>query len=339
MEKIRSPVAINVPDISPTDDSFTALPTGRPLQWVRLSGLPSNTLERSVRGIRLSRYRAAWQAARASSDNAFVVSHLPVMTAAVQRFLGLSGKTPPHLAFAFNFTNLPTGRKFRYYQRMFRHVEQFAVFSRYERELYARVLDIPQERFVPTLWTQEVPLNPPPANRSSDAAPFLCAIGGEGRDFRLLLDACAQLAPLRVVVIVRPHSLDGMAIPANVEVQVNRPLDEVWTLAGQSCGVLVPLRTAETCCGHVTLVGAKLRGIPLLTTRSVATVEYVAGRDSVLQCEPQDATAFARLAMQMVDERDRLSSLARAIMPAERTIHSRRVWADYLTSFVDRHFE
>ena len=336
-EMRSSPKAINVPDISPADDGFTVLATGRPIQWVRLSGLPDSAIEHRLARFKLARYRAAWQATRAVTDNSFVVSHLPMMTAAVQQLFGLTRKSPPHLAFAFNFTNLPTGNKFRYLRSLFQQVDQFAIFSRYERELYASTFDLPPGRFVPTLWTQDVPPASPVEQSGADA-PFLCAIGGEGRDFSLLMDACARLPRLRIVVIARPQSLEGLTVPPNVEVMVNRPLEEVWALAGRSCGVLVPLLRPDTCCGHVTLVGAKLRGIPLLTTASLATAEYVDGRDSVLQCSAGDAQAFAQLAERLVDERTRIGSLARAIMPAERAIHNRRLWADYLTDFVDRHF-
>ena len=191
---------------------------------------------------------------------------------------------------------------------------------------------------MPTLWTQDAPQLARDEENEASADPFLCAIGGEGRDFPMLLDVCRQVSPLRVVIIARPHSLQGLRVPDNVEVLINRPLTEVWSLARRSSGVLVPLLRDDTCCGHVTLVGAKLLGIPLLTTHSAATREYVDNRPSVLQSSPGSARDFAQLAARLVDQRVAFRDLARQAMPAERQIHSRMVWADYLVDFVDRHF-
>lgn len=332
------PRAINVPDLSPPDDNFTRLPTDYPITWTRLSGLPANSLERILPRIRMSRYRAAWQAASACDSSTFLVSHLPMMTAATQQFMSLLRRTAPHLAFAFNFTDLPTGIKFRYLQHNLQKVDQFAVFSEFERGLYSSFFDLPAERFLPTVWTQDVPvLTDVPAADAVDE-PFLCAIGGEGRDFDMLLNAARMFAPIRLLVIARPQSLIGRSIPDNVTVMVNQPLGDVWRWASRSSGVLIPLLREDTCCGHVTLVGAKLLGVPILTTTSPATSEYVEGRASILQCRAGDTAEFAHLATRMIDERIELAAAAQAQMLAEREFHSRGKWGKYLSNFVERHF-
>lgn len=328
------PLAINVPDLSPPDDDFTHLDIGQPLTWCRLSGLPSNALERLVPRIRVSRYRAAWQAGMACKPGALVISHLPMMTAAVQQVMSLARKSSPHLGFAFNFTDLPTGPKFNYMRSNFRQVDQFAVFSRHEQDLYANYFDLPRERFVPTLWTQDVPPLADVPAAQGHMEPFLCAIGGEGRDFALLLEAARRFAPVQLLVIARPTSLAGLSIPDNVKVLINQPLGVVWRWASRSCGVLMPLQRADTCCGHVTMVSAKLLGIPIATTITPATAEYVAGRQAILQCEAGDAAAFAHLSAKLIDERDRFAELAQDSAPTEQAFHNRRIWADYLRQFV-----
>ncbi len=80
--------------------------------------------------------------------------------------------------------------------------------------------------------------------------------------------------------------------------------------------MLVPLKTRETCCGHITLVSTKLLGLPMITTRAYATREYVEGREAVLECEPGDVTAFTALAQRLVDERDVLRAVAQKGRPA-----------------------
>lgn len=326
--------AINVPDLTPADDAFTHLVTRTPLDWIRLSGLPSNAIERNVRGVRLSRYRAALQAAMAVQPGRFVISHLPLMSAAVSQAMAVLRRPAPHLAFAFNFTNRPDGMRLRYMRQALARVDQFTIFSHHERGLYSSLFGIEPERFVPVMWTQDAPPVQAEPGLGGDQ-PYLCAIGGEGRDFALLMETARRLGPaMKMVVIARPHSMAGVSVPDNVEVLFNIPLARVWRIATDSLGVLVPLTTRETCCGHITLVATKLLGLPMMTTHAYATREYVEGREAVLECEPGDATAFTALAQRLIDEQPAFRAAAQKAMPHELAVHDRRHWADHVDAFI-----
>ncbi|QEA12484.1 glycosyltransferase family 4 protein [Comamonas flocculans] len=326
--------AINVPDLSPVDDAFTQLQTRHVLRWVGLSGQPANALERRIWGVRLSRYRAAAQAALRAGPRSFVISHLPLMTAAVAHLLRLRGDVP-HLGFAFNFTRLPTGRRLQYLRGALRRVDKMVVFSRYEQGLYAEHFGIERERFQPVIWTQE----PPPVQAETglgDVRPYLCAIGDEGRDFALLMQVARRLGPTtKMVVVARSQSLTGMEVPENVTVLTNISLARTWAIANGSCGVLVPLLSRETCCGHITLVGAKLLGLPLATTRTHAAHEYVEGRAAVLLCEPGDVAEFTLHAQRMIDDAQIMRSLAKSQVARETAIHDRKHWASCLDAFIE----
>lgn len=325
---------INVFDISPADDAFTKLPTNASLEWVRFSGLPEHPIERLVKAVRLSRYRAAIQSARAAVAGSVVISHLPLMTAAVSTALMVKRKRPPHLGFSFNFTNLPRGTRLAYFKRALRTVDQFAVFSKYEQQLYPDIFNIDANRFIPVIWTQD-----PPAVQSMQAItvqrPYLCAIGGEGRDFKLLIEVARRIgAAVNFVVIARPHSLHGLSIPDNVVVLTNIPSARVWRIARDSQGILVPLQSAQTCCGHLTLVSAKLLGLPIATTRAHATREYVSGRASILECDCGDVDAFTLLVERMLQDSEALFISAQENRPREIEFHERRQWAKYLDDFL-----
>ncbi|OJU89302.1 MAG: hypothetical protein BGO13_05255 [Burkholderiales bacterium 66-5] len=327
--------AINVPDLSPADDAFTHLQTQHPLDWIRLTGQPSNGVERRTKGVRVSRYRAAAQAAWHAKSGRFVISHLPLMTAAVAHLLRLRGNPAAHLGFAFNFAQLPVGVRFKYLKHAFENVDQMAVFSAYEERLYAEYFDIDPARFRRVIWTQQVP----PVQKAVEIGvqgPYLCAIGGEGRDFQLLLEVARRLGPtVPLVIIARPHSLAGLVVPENVMALSNIPLAQVWGIAYGSRGVLVPLLQRNTCCGHITLVSAKLLGLPVATTYADATREYVKGRRAVLECEPGDATVYTDLARRLLEDKDDLHEAAHAAIAQELEFHDRRIWAQYLDRFIE----
>ena len=155
-----SPLTIvNIPDISPAADAFVELE--RPIDWIRLSGLPANALERGVRRFRLSRYRAVVQAVAAARRGGIVISHLPVMSAAVATGLRLARQRPPHLSFSVNFTTLPAGRRRDYFRKALSPIDQFAVFSEFERALYAHHFDLDPARLKPVMWKQAIPVVAP----------------------------------------------------------------------------------------------------------------------------------------------------------------------------------
>lgn len=327
---------VNVADNSVADDDFLDLSLDRPVRWTGLSGLPSNAIERHVRGIRVSRYRGAWQASRALRPGRVLVSHLPLMSAAAATAMKLLDRQAPHLAFSFTFTNRPTGARLAYMRRALASVDQFAVYSQYERGLYADLFDFDADLFQPVIWTQTAP-NPDPAITQRDARPYYCAVGGEGRDIATILEVAKSLPKaLRVVIVARPHSVAGLSIPDNVEVHTNIPAGQTWALAQGSLGVLLPLLSENTCCGHITLVSAKQLGIPVATTRAFATREYVEGRGGIIECEPADPLAFATLMERLADEQPTLRQSAQQDRAAEVAFHDRAKWARYVSEFLDK---
>lgn len=336
ISQVQTLTAINVPDLSSANDDFTAMETHHVLDWIRLSGLPANGLEQHFKGIRISRYRAAMQAALRVSPESFVISHLPLMTAAVSHLLAVRGCHVPHLGFAFNFTELPRGVRYRYLRKAISRVDQLAVFSSFERVRYAEYFDLDPSQFVPVLWTHD----PPPVQSDPGgelAHLYLCAVGSQGRDFRLLMEVARLLGPsVPLIVIASARYLGGLKIPSNVRWLADLPLAQVWRIAADSRGVLIPLLSRDTCCGHVTLVSAKLLGLPVATTRAYATREYVDGRAGVLQCEPGDAAAYANLARQLFDDHTVMKNAAQADMGREREIHDRQHWATYLDDFIEK---
>ena len=331
---IGKPTIINVPDISNSSEEFVNLERYIDVDWVYLSGLPQGYIEHHFPKVNIARYRAAFQAAIAVREKSILISHLPNMTAAVSMALKITRKAVPHLAFSFNFTKLPENKKLKYFKKVFNDITQFAIFSNYEKMLYADKFDINPDLIQPVMWTQHTPPVQSGAAPVLDG-PYLCAIGGEGRDFETLLAAMGKLShSIKLVIIARPHSLQGLQIPDNVEVLINIPNERVWRIAVDSLGVIIPLKTHETCCGHITLVGAKQLGIPCATTTAYATQEYVDGRAAILSCEPGDVDGLALLLQRMIDESDRLKAIAMVDSAQEVEIHSRSVWDHYVSNFV-----
>jgi hypothetical protein len=215
-------------------------------------------------------------------------------------------------------------------------VERFVVFSKYEETLYPRYFGLDAKKFRSVLWTQERPSFDATFNPFGDKT-YVCAIGGEGRDIGIILKTAERFrSSLRFVVITRPHMIPKTSLPVNVDILSNVPLDKTWAIANNSAGVLVPLMSDDKCCGHITIVSAKLLGLPLVTTSSVATEEYVAGRDSILQCNVGDLKHFGEQVEALVDRRVELRRIASAAQGDEANYHSRARWSDALESIIKK---
>ena len=322
MVSVNSPSTVkwvvNVSELTAPGAKFVDMPPG--VQRLDFSALPRNRFEQLVRRPRLSRYRAALEAVLAARG-APIISHLPRMTAAVSALQVLASRRSPHLAFSFNFTDLPVGLDRSYMTRGFGRVDEFFVFSEYERGCYSRYFSLPEERFTRLIWTQDPPVvadraAPLPVNS------YVSAIGGEGRDYRTLIAAAGMLPDISFLIIARPYNRMP-ELPPNVRLMTNVPLDLTWRIALESSCLVVPLKSRTTCCGHITLVSGELLGIPLLSTFSEATREYT---EDVALCEPGDAKALSQMIRDHHSQAGLYKTAAADRILAKRVKYDRSRW-------------
>jgi hypothetical protein len=337
-QRLQPQGLINIPDLSAKDDHFVQLTRYADLPWCTLSGLPANWLERKITRPRISRYRGATQAALAtySYRKSVVISHAPTMSAAVAKALRAGRPGTRHIAFSFNFTDLPTGKRKDYMTSALRLIDRFVVYSDYEKQVYSDYFHIPAHKFKSVLWTQETPplSATPPLVDLPDR--YLCAVGGEGRDFSTLLQA-ARLSGAPLVVIARPHSLRQLSVPDNVRVFCNLPLDQTWAIANRSCGVVVPLKSLSTCCGQITVVSAQMLGIPLITNATHALSAYLSADDLQLTFAPGHVDELAQRMLHLLDQPDANQRPAFASLPRQqfRAKYDRRLWATCIEACLD----
>lgn len=242
-----------------------------------------------------------------------IVSIGPVNATYVEAIGQAGRRRSSHLAWAFNFTGLPHGRQRAAMSRALRTVERFVVFSRMERTLYADHFDLPEDRFHFTHWGVTPPLIA--AGPRVVAGPYVASLGGEARDYATLCDAARQMPHVRFVLIARPHSLEGHVLPPNIDVRVNLPWHEAWSLVAHADLAVIPLLGSETPNGHVTLVGGMQLGKAQVVTASRGVADYIDDRDTALTVPPCDATAMARAIAELLDDRvlrDDLAARARA---------------------------
>ena len=333
-EVLTKLIIVDVAELSPVNAEFINLEEldGQQVLWRRHSGLPENLFEHAVKRPRVSRYRAAYLAARDSRSADTIISHLPRMTAAVAELRYLTGNRIPHLAFSFNFTELPGKLQRARMKRVFARVDQFCVYTDFEKDVYADAFDIDPTKIKSVSWAQDMPIIAK-GSMPQLAAPYVIAIGGEGRDFSTLVAVAQRLPKTHFVVIARPTAALARA-PANMTVLYNVPAPVCWQIASSADAVLVPLTGPETCCGHITLVSARLLALPIVTTASQGTSQYTDGFAGTTVVPHADADAFAGAIESLRENLGATKILAVADQQLAKALYDRSVWRDYVTNFL-----
>lgn len=328
---------INFSDSSSGDWNFIEKSLERDdFDWRLFRSVPSNFLERRITKPKLSRYRAALQAASSAgkTNRSVLISHLPRATLSLAVFQRLLRVRAPHLAFAFNFTDLPQGAERRAFSFGLTPVSRFTVYSTFEKEKYAGWFDLDPSRidFIHWAMARPVPAEPQPALRIP--GPYIFAGGGEGRDYRTLVEAMRQLPDIRLVIAARPRNLEGLRLPDNVTAHSNLAHGDFWRLLDDSRFMALPLRDAETACGHITLVGAYHLGKPIVATDSRGIHDYAATGAAAL-CPPHDAAAMAGEIRRLFD--DDVTRSAMAVRAADfANMHcTLERWVPYLARTLD----
>ena len=331
---------VNFADLSDANWTFLqASLVDLQLDWHFFSTNPRSPLERLVKRPRLARWRGVWAAVRCAARNphTVVISHLPKTTLWLVLLCSMLSVKARHIAFSFNFTELPTGIKKDLMRWAFRKVDRFVVFSRTEQSRYADYfgIDLARIDFMP--WEMDIP-------RTSESpfisGKYVCAVGGEGRDYETLIRAM-QLAPhIKTVIVTRSYNMPQGPLPANVELHTELSGTDFWSVVKHSHAVVVPLLDAQTNCGHITLVGALLFGRPIVATRSAGIDDYVTDDVNALIVAAGDALALQCAVEriwsdQLTHERLRANILSKQTeRPTEGSWNS--YFRQYLSRFTDR---
>jgi glycosyltransferase involved in cell wall biosynthesis len=199
----------------------------------------------------------------------------------VQRFLRLFSFHGPHLAFTFNHPRLPVGLKRAYYRWGFRGIDRFVVFSTMERKLYHEYFNIPLERLEFIHWGVAPP-RVDSVNQPYIDGDYICAVGGNARDYKTLVESVKRLPEVSVVMVVRPNSLAGIDIPPNISVMTEIPWGKAMNIIAYSQFMVLPLDGSDVPCGHMTIVSAMHLGKAIAITRSTGIADYVREGENAL---------------------------------------------------------
>jgi len=268
--------------------------TGEDAEWVFFDDRPINLLERTIGRPNIAMIRACWQAVRrASNGNAqLLITHDPRASFLCSLFCRIFQIHIDHYVDSFNFTELPVGFKLQLMRYAFQQIKLFSVHSSMERSLYSRYFDIPNERIRLRIWSIGVPQVSP--EYPLHPGRYISSIGGNGRDYRTLIEAGRKLPDIPFVLVVRPESLIGIEIPPNVSVMVNAPFEQAMNVLQHSQFTVLPLSGSTVPCGHVTLVCAMHLAKAIVATDSQGISDYVLPGFNGVLCEPSSSDSMVQ---------------------------------------------
>ncbi len=196
-----------------------------------------------------------------------------------------------HIAFSFNFSQLPTGWKKWFFTYAFRQLRALRVHSNLEKTLYSDYFGIHKSLIEVRLWSMGIPevsAHPPVLDE-----PYVSAVGGNARDYATLLGAAQILPAVPMVWVVRPENIAGLKLPQHVRTLDNVPYSQAMNVVAHSRMTVVPLKGSQVPCGHVTLVSGMLLKKAVVATNSAGITDYVTDGWNGLLCKPNSAEDLA----------------------------------------------
>ena len=276
----------------------------REYEWKFYNSAPKNIFEKYIKKPNLARLRACFSAGRDYKKGKIeiLVSHLPIYTAWSEYFSGKKKDNRFHLAFSFNFTNMPNEKQAKFMRKQFKKVDRFTVFSNYEKNFYSKYFEIPIEKIDMIHWGVAKPEIV--EMERVIKGDYVCAIGGEGRDYKTLALAAEKLPNIKFVIVAREKNLEGINFSENVEVYTNLPLDKTMNILKNSLFAIVPLVTRTTPCGHVTIVSAMHLGKAQIVTYSEGVTDYIKDRETGIFTEDKNSEDMIKKIDELYNNRE-----------------------------------
>lgn len=254
----------------------------------RLHVLPNQYLVKSWHQQRkvltqLHEWLGIWQQSQqAFRNDRGVITAFPQLAATAGIQQQLARKSMPVVAWCFNLGACYSGVKGLLARQAVNKINRFVVHSRRERKSYSEWLQLPLEHF--EFVPYQIPEIPVMAPEEEDD-PFLLAMGSAQRDYRLLFEVVEQLG-FRTIVVAGQHALEGLTIPANVEIRNGLTLRDCYRLTQQARVNVVPLLDKEIATGPSTIVATLRMGRAVVATRTTGSEDYIIDGETGLLTVP-----------------------------------------------------
>lgn len=285
----------------------------------------------------VSRVIAASQAIKLARKKAAVlVSHGPRPTFYAGGLAKIICQNTPHLAYSFNFTDLPTGMQHSLMIKAFRQPTRFVTYSNVERKLYADYFDISIEKIDMLHWavhTPKVDLTEQPI----ETGRYICALGSQGRDYATLIAAMKKLPNIKLVIVTNPDSLQGLTIPGNVKIHTDIPLARAHNILAHSAFMVLPLRDSQVPCGHVTIVSGMFFNKAMIVTNSLGVQDYIEDDKTGLFFESKNVDDLSKKIEALWDDQSKVNQLGQAGFAFANQYCTEKTAVNYFADFLKQH--
>lgn len=238
-----------------------------------------------------------------------LITVFPQLAASVATVSRLRRDDRPIVSWFFNTTL--DGKLRRQCARLgLSRIDRFVVHSSVEVEAYARLLDLPVERFsfVPLQYGAEIETDKPTIDE-----PYVFATGSGFRDYDTFFKAMERLGyPTRVVA--GPRVLQGLTPPPNVEIVDAMSKEQIRRHVRHAAVNVIPLRTVGLTAGLVTIVECLRHGRGVVATARSGIEDYLTDGGNALLALPGNVDSLTqRIEAVWSDPQLRASLDARAL--------------------------
>ena len=161
------------------------------------------------------------------------------------------------------------------------------VYSHKEAQTYASLLRMRPEKFRVIPYHTNI-LNPRLVRAEKG---YLFSAGRSGRDYRTLFEALRGI-DARLVLVCDRRNLEGLQVPANVELHCEVPYEKYLELLEGARIVIIPLKPEIRSLGQVVMLEAMALGKPVIATYSVSVIEYMRDGENGFLLDGGDAEAL-----------------------------------------------
>jgi len=195
-------------------------------------------------------------------------------------------------------------------------------------DMFDRRFGVPDERC--RFLAMPVPDVDQAAPVASPRPPYVYAAGSAHRDWRLLLRAFELIPDQHCIVATQSLDSKSTPIPPNVELLPAQTIADGRVLMQHSTLVAVTFEDTDLACGPTIILDAYAMGIPVVSSDTNGSRDYVQHGVTGLLSPPEDPATLAANIAELLHSADRRTAMRRAIENLSRGELSRTVFEERL---------